>query len=453
VTQALQSTIPLYPYQQQAVERITTTAAPSYLAFEMGLGKTRVALAVAKRKGYRRILVICPAVGRLVWQQEILRVWPDGPPPVIVKSFADIPRLKGDCIGLLSYGLVSASKTGGYDYVDGLKKLGGKFDLTILDEAHALKNATAIRTKGVLGKMLPFLGVVLPMSGTPAPNHAGELFPIIRALWPDTIRLKGGDVMTQFQFEAAFCDVVMKNFGQRQVRVIEGSKNVEQLREKLAPYVIRAKKRDVLTELPPLTFDTLPIQVSGSLSGWTKVIPPGASDQEVLAVLQSKDVHISQLRQATGIAKVPGAVEVIAEALEDSDRKVLVYAHHHAVIDQLFAALAQYSPVKIDGRDNEKARAEAVDLFVNGPNRVFIGQETAAGTSITLVGPKYEVSDVFMVEPSTNPGDNVQAASRIHRIGQPNAVQGWFLTAAGTFDDRVQDILLRRTKDFVDLFH
>lgn len=204
-----------------------------------------------------------------------------------------------------------------------------------------------------------------------------------------------------------------------------------------------------------MTFDTLPIGVSAGLAKWGDFFQgnPNPTDDEVLAVLQKKDEHISRIRQATGLAKVPGAVDAIVEALEDSGRKMLVYAHHHAVIDQLVTALAGYSPVKIDGRDSSSQREKAIKDFVEGSARVFIGQETAAGTSITLVGPKYEVSDVFMVEPSTNPGDNVQAASRIHRIGQPNAVQVWFLTASGTFDDRIQDILMRRTKDFFDLFN
>jgi SWI/SNF-related matrix-associated actin-dependent regulator 1 of chromatin subfamily A len=83
---------------------------------------------------------------------------------------------------------------------------------------------------------------------------------------------------------------------------------------------------------------------------------------------------------------------------------------------------------------------------------VFVGQITAAGSSITLVSPEIDVSDVFFVEASFSPGDNIQAASRIHRIGQKDAVQVWFLHAADTLDDRIADILMRKTKDFHELF-
>ena len=74
---------------------------------------------------------------------------------------------------MLTYGLIS-QKDG--IYAAAIAK-GKPFDLTVLDEASAVKNPGANRTKAILGKMLPKLGYVLPLSGTPAPNHAGELYP------------------------------------------------------------------------------------------------------------------------------------------------------------------------------------------------------------------------------------------------------------------------------------
>jgi SNF2 family DNA or RNA helicase len=453
--------VTLYAFQEDAVRRIMRATEPSYLAFEMGLGKTRMAISVARRRGVKRLLIICPAIGRLVWARELAAEWPKSPPVVLIKTFADVQRLKGDCIAILSYGLVSQSKNGGYDYVAAIKKLSenNPFQMTVLDEAHALKNPAAIRTKSILKRMHPLLGWPLPMSGTPAPNHAGELYPVLRTFWPDCIRMKDGRVMEQHEFEARYCEKVTKSIydpkaqSTRMIETIEGSKNVDELKARMAPFMIRLRKRDALKELPDMKFDIFPVPVSAKLAAWTKLIPPGSSDDEVLGILKGMDAHIASIRQATGVAKVPGCVEAIMEVLDNTHRKVVVFAHHQSVIDQLVLAMAEYSPVKIDGRDSQSKREEAVDAFLTkSANRVFVGQTQAAGTSLTLVGPKFEVSDVFMVEPSTNPGDNVQAASRIHRIGQKSAVQVWFMTANETFDDRVQDILLRRTQDFSDLF-
>jgi SNF2 family DNA or RNA helicase len=84
---------------------------------------------------------------------------------------------------------------------------------------------------------------------------------------------------------------------------------------------------------------------------------------------------------------------------------------------------------------------------------MFIGNIQAAGTGLTLVGPQCLCSDVFFVEASYAVGDNVQAAARVHRIGQKAAVVARFLTAHGTIDDRIQDILARKAGDFAKLFN
>ena len=62
------------------------------------------------------------------------------------------------------------------------------------------------------------------------PNHAGELFPILYALFPDAIRKTDGKVMKQYDFEEAYCQIENKWFSPaRPTRVIVGSKNLEAL--------------------------------------------------------------------------------------------------------------------------------------------------------------------------------------------------------------------------------
>jgi SWI/SNF-related matrix-associated actin-dependent regulator 1 of chromatin subfamily A len=163
--------------------------------------------------------------------------------------------------------------------------------------------------------------------------------------------------------------------------------------------------------------------------------------------------HMPTMRRALGMSKVWGAVEVVSEILDETREKVIVFAHHQSVIDRLMELLAGFAPVKIDGRTSPAERQKSIDTFLDDPRcRVFIGNIQAAGTSITLVGPNCAVSNVVFVESSFSPGDNVQAASRIHRIGQHSAVQVWFLTAAGTYDERIMEIVSRKAKDFHVLF-
>ena len=445
---------PLFPYQEDAIREILLSTA-SYLAFEQGLGKTRVSIEVARRMKARRILVICPATVRLVWEQEIAKWWPDHPPIYVIRGVRDIGKFSGEGVFVISYGLISLSKS--LDYAAAIRKAGTKdpFALTILDEAQAVKNPGAIRTKAILRTMLPVLGRLLPLSGTPAPNHAGELFTILRVLKPEATFFENTTQPMPLQaFEDRYCTVAVKRFGSRQIRVIEGSRNINDLRSKISGFMIRKTKAQVLKDLPPMRFDTIPVAPKGDVSAYDDIINPSMTDEEVLRALKDANAHVMRLRAALGAAKVDGAVEYLQEWFADNPRqKAVVWAHHSSAIQKLTAGLADLKPAVIVGGTAQKDRAAAVNQFLTDNScRVFIGNILAAGTGITLVGPTCPCSDAFFVESSFSVGDNFQAASRIHRVGQKDAVLIRSFVAHGTLDDRIQSILVRKAEEFTQLF-
>jgi SWI/SNF-related matrix-associated actin-dependent regulator of chromatin subfamily A-like protein 1 len=445
----------LYPYQIEAVERIARSDHPTYLADEMGVGKTPTAIAVAKKRKARRLLILCPSVAKLTWQKELRRWWPEMP-VVTINSPGDVAKMRNEGAYILSYALLSQSRSGNFDYTAAVREI-PTMDMSVLDEAHALKNPKSIRTRAVLITLKPVLGWTLPMSGTPTPNHQGELFMVLHALFPETIRKTDGRVMKLYEFEEAYCNIAHKRYGNGpMIRQITGSKNIDQLKAKLRPYFIRRTKKAVLPDLPEMAFDTYPVPVSmgyGPETGQAAFDLGKLSDDELLAKLRQGGEHIMRLRQQIGVAKLQGSIEAITDMLEGCQRKVLVFAHHTSVIDGLMTGLADCHPVRLDGRDGTGTRQRSIETFLTDDRcRVFIGQIQAAGTSITLIGPGMECSDVYFVEADFSPGNNVQAASRIHRIGQHDGVQVWFLTAHGTLDDRIQDILSRKARDFHELF-
>src|SRR5262245_45636420 len=241
----------LFNYQTDAVAEITGKGdVPSDLAYEMGVGKTPIAIAVAKKRKVKRLLVLCPPVGRLTWAKELKRWWPEVNVTVVTQP-KDVLKMDSDGVFVVSYNLLSMSKSGGFDYTQHIK-VARPFEMTVLDEAHNLKNPGAIRTKAVLKTLLPVLGWCLPMSGTPMPNHQGELFPILRTIFPETVKKTDGSLMKLFEFETAYCEIVDRWFNGRHVRTIEGSKNIDVLKGHLAPYFMRKRKKDVLTELPDM---------------------------------------------------------------------------------------------------------------------------------------------------------------------------------------------------------
>jgi len=449
----------LYPYQEAAVRTIGTAPAPTLNAFDPGLGKTRVAIETVKRRGYRRVLVFCPHSVVLVWESEVVKWWP-GHPPVIIARSAVVGS--GEGVYIVSYGLMSEATGNMAAHLADARP----FQATIIDESHYLKNPTSNRSRRIFDLLRSdMLGWTHPMSGTPAPNNAAELWPLLFHLRPDLILSPvTGQPMREGEFKSRYCVVEHFQVGQRMVERITGSKNLPELRARIAPMLLMARKKDVLPELPPIDFTILPVDISPSSLAALRVATPRIAarhtatqrfdqldDDALLAQLQA-GVARSEIHQL-GFAKIPAVIEWVSDFLDsDPGRKLVLWCVHHGVIDAYERLLAQYAPVKFDGRDNLDARRSAIQRFMSGKAKIFVGQIQAGGTGLTLVAKGSPCSDVVFAESSFSPADNFQASCRVHRIGQQDGVLVRMACAAGTLDDRIQEILVRKAKDLAELF-
>lgn len=454
----------LFPHQATGAVRLCNDK-PTYLAFDMGTGKTRTFIEAARGRGDRRVLVLCPATALLVWKREIA-LWHPGARAVVVKKKQDFDY--NATYFLVSHGLMSQANSP----VARAIVTGPDFNMTAIDEAHAF-NAPASNRVIALRLASPKLGHIVPLSGTPMKNHAGDLYTLLQICWP--LRTQTGAYMTRTQFEDQFCKVTHRRFGSGpMVRVIEGSKNMDVLRKLVAPFYMRVRKEDVMKDLPPILWDTVPVPLDTSMmsaadvekmrvmvsEGMASMPPTGQgyiSDDAALTALSraGSGGTLMELRRMLGAAKLRGSTDYIVDMLENlpPERKIVVFAHHAHVIAALHRHLGEYSPAVITGQTSAPEREAAVDKFLADPRcRVFIGNIQAAGTAITLIGPKNKCSDVVFVESSWTPMDNAQAACRIHRIGQHDGVTARMLTAAGTIDDLIGDLLVRKARDFTQLF-
>jgi SWI/SNF-related matrix-associated actin-dependent regulator 1 of chromatin subfamily A len=402
----------------------------------------------------KRILILCPASAKLVWKHEI-GLWAPGYTFVIVNTAADLK--KPAHFFIVSHGLMSQANGA----IPAALCLGAPFDMTAIDEAQAF-NAPANNRVNALRRAAPRLGDITPLSGTPMKNHAGELYTLLSICWPDGIK------MPRHEYEEKFCKVTHRRFGSGpMVKIIEGSKNLDVLKKLIAPFMLRVRKDEVLKDLPPILWDAVPVVLdfaampSEDLARLDKAVnrqsATGTPEEDLTHALRriTDDASLMSLRRMLGLAKLRGATEYIIDMLDSlpDDRKVLVFAHHLEVIAALATHFGEYSPAVLTGKSTPREREEAVDKFLTDPRcRVFVGNIQAAGTAITLVGPKCKCSDVVFVESSWTPMDNAQAACRVHRIGQHDGVVARMLSAAGTIDDLVNGLLVRKARDFTQLF-
>jgi SNF2 family DNA or RNA helicase len=446
----------LFAHQTAGALRIVA-GVPTYLGFDMGIGKTRTFLEAVKLRKAKRVLVICPASAVLVWKREIT-LWHVEATFVVVRHLADLNR--SATYYIVSHGLMS-QRDGA---IPAALATGKPFELTALDEAHAFNASDTNRVKA-LRRAAPKLGQIVPLSGTPMRNHAGDLYTLLSLCWSQNIK------MTRAEYEEKFCRVTHKTFGgSRMIRVIEGSKNLDVLKKIIAPFMMRVRKEDVFDDLPAILWDTVPVPLDpahlseADREMLERTVTKAVADMGTTAGLDvltaalgrmASSVALMSVRRMLGIAKLRGATEYIVDMLDNlpENRKVLVFAHHAHVIAALARHLGEYSPASIVGNTPHYERERQVDKFLNDPQcRVFVGNIQAAGTAITLVGPKCKCSDVVFVESSWTPMDNAQAACRVHRIGQKDGVVARMLSAAGTVDDLINDLLVRKAREFTQLF-
>jgi SWI/SNF-related matrix-associated actin-dependent regulator of chromatin subfamily A-like protein 1 len=455
------------PYQRHGVKwlvrQLQSDMRAVLLCDDPGLGKTLQTLLAADALGVQRMLVVSPAGARRVWRAEIQRWFPAWAHRIVILEPGNYAPLRDvdrpDAIVLVAYDTLGNTGT---HWAASLTAR--SWDLLVIDEAHFLKNQSH-RTRALYGEKGSHAGLqakatrVILLTGTPTPNHAGELYQHCRALWPDVLRrpLEPAALMSEAEFQDRFTVYKTTRWG----RQVTGSSNTAMLRARMRPHVLHRSKATVLPELPPLVTQDIPLaraasvidsQLSPSSRHYAQRLG-GLNDDELLAQLQAVSpedkLPLASLRRQLGELKIEAAVDWILERLDCGTRKILVFAWHTHVCHHLARRLAEYEPVTITGDTASATREIAIHRFqTRASTRVFVGQMIAAGTAITLTA----ASEVAIVEPSWVPGDNLQAIGRAHRLGQHDSVLASFLYLPGTLDQRIMHIFRRKARETKTLF-
>lgn len=448
----------LREYQIESVHWLAATALNRLLVLDPGLGKTAAAIRAAYELGANNVLVACPAVARAVWEAELELWWPLQPRPdlLVIKpgvepGAVEVPRPGWTVI---AYSHLSRADD---PWVALLANL--DWDVLIIDECQYLKGGETVRTHAVYGRRFDRAPGTLThnatrvwlLSGTPAPNHAGELFAHIRALFPSVLPPM---VKSEIQFQDRYCAVRDTTQGRR----IIGSnlQTITELRQRLRPHVMRRRRKDVAKDLPPLDFHDTPLAVEDTTHQSVQVrqlkqLADNKGDDVLIGALQSYEVNLATVRHQLGVLKAAPAVEFCEDLLNQlphRQRKLVVFAHHRAVINALVTGLIDWNPVVIEGATRPSERESAQQRFQEDPKvGVLVGQIQAAGISITLTAAHTAV----FVECSWVPSDNLQAALRIHRIGQVNPCTVHFLYVPRSLDLRIMRAFRRKAQELAKL--
>jgi len=441
------------PFQRAGIAYALSREA-TLIGDEMGLGKTIQAIGVINASPEaERILVICPASLRLNWKQE-LEKWMVTPKSVGIAQGNTFPDVD---VCVINYDIL-------HKHSDALRDQ--TWDLMVVDEVHYLKNPKARRTKQVFGgyETSPIQSSRrLFLTGTPMVNRPVELYPILRSIDRD----EWGNWKA---FVLRYCDAFETKYGWD----VSGSSHLGELQERLrSTCMVRRLKTDVLKDLPPKRRQIIELPADGMrdtvrleqtvkeewedkvahLKVQVELSKASESRQEYEnSVNNLQDAHkiafteMAKARHAVALAKVPAVVNRLADVL-DADEKVVVFAHHHDVIDTIMDQIPDGMGVKLDGRDSMKKRDTAVKTFQDDHRiRVFVGGIKAAGVGLTLTSS----SHVIFAELDWVPGVLSQAEDRCHRLGQVKPVLIQHLVVEGSIDALMAHTIVKK-QEVLDL--
>lgn len=422
----------LRDFQNAGVEEMFCRKGFNLLADEQGLGKTVQALEFAKcvlegSKEPRKILVIAPSSLKINWEREAKK-FDD-------KSIFKIQILRGTKaliedaatnLVIVNYDLLSS----GIIFSE-LERYNA--DLVVGDEIHLTKSPKAIRSQRAFS-IAKTAKKFVALSGTPIPNRPIEIFPLLKTFCPEAL----GPYADQRRFEYHFCAGFQDKWGFNN----SGASNLEELGERLrATCMTRRLKKDTIgnNKLPPqiLAFEA---------DAATKALTLKEHELAAEFLKKNKEIpnigEIAEIRQELAMRKLPLAIQFVKDLLL-SNNKVVVFAHHRAVIAELLSNFAENSVVVMGGL-SEKQKQNAVDSFQNDQSvEVFIGQVQAAGVGLTLTA----ANQVVFVESAWSPGDIDQCIDRCDRIGQTKWVQARFLVIEDSLEEHMLKVAFDKAKN------
>ena len=369
------------------------------LGDEMGLGKTIQAIATMHHlhhEGHRYFLVICPASVLLNWKREVNKLTDMQAYILHGESFGDYENWKSDGgIAIINY--------------EGLDKIifdkDFPLDMVVVDEAHFVKNKDAQRTRHTI-RIIEQAEYALYMTGTAIENNVDEMCYLIECLNPSVANeIKGMKYLAK----------------------------ADLFRKKIAPVYLRRKRADVLMELPELTIhDEWCMMNDVEINSYRKAVESGN-------FMAMRRVFWNSLNST----KAERMVELCLQALSEG-RKVVIFSYFLDTLSFVSDILLGKALPVISGKLSLEKRQDILCQFEKPIARVLPIQIHAGGIGLNIQTAEI----VILCEPQLKPSDEMQAISRIYRMGQVHHVFVYRLLSADTIDET----LVKRLHDKQKIF-
>lgn len=408
------------------------------LADDMGLGKTLEVISVLlDDETEAPSLIVCPKSLCYNWKNEFM-IWAKDKPLEVVNVIGSIPE-RADIIKNIDNNK-KVIYISSYDSLRNDVELYNdvKFEYMILDEAQSIKNHSTMKAKSV--KLINSKNRFV-LTGTPIENTVVDLWSIFDFLMPDYL---GTYNVFKTKYEKA---------------VVEGTSEeiVQKLTKKIAPFVLRRTKKEVLKDLPEkvetiqiatMEKDQRKLYDAQLLRTREILLNPNNNKIQVLSCLtRLRQLCVDPRLFIDDYTGSSAKIDLVMELLNDyfsTGHKVIIFSQFTTSFELFKKRFKEkgYKWFELTGKTDAEDRIRMANEFndENNDTNVFLVSLKAGGTGLNLVGADI----VIHLDPWWNYAVENQATDRAHRIGQKRSVQVIKVICENSIEQKV--IELQRIK-------
>jgi SNF2 family DNA or RNA helicase len=386
----------------------------------------------------RPALVVLPTSLISNWQAEAARV-----APALRVLTLQGPDRAQDFARIAQHDLVFTTYPLLWRDIDALR--GQPWHVLVLDEAQMVKNA-ASRAATALRRLESRHR--LCVTGTPLENHLGELWAQFDFLMPGFL----GDARS------------FMRLWRKPIESNGETLRAQLLAQRVRPFILRRRKQDVATELPPKTEVIRRVPLQGQQRALYESVRV-AADEQVRRVLKRQHFAGAQIAILDALLKLrqvccdpwllkgrktPPTMERAKMALlrgmlpelVDEGRRVLVFSQFTEMLALVQAELVALGlpHLVLTGDTPVRSRGAVVRQFQAGAVPIMLLSLKAGGVGLNLTA----ADTVIHLDPWWNPAVEEQATARAHRIGQHLPVFVYKLVVEGSIEERMLALQARK---------
>lgn len=444
----------LYEFQENTVNDLAPLPGAGYY-MDTGIGKTPTSIVAALYKlrvgEVEHVVCLMPPILTVNWARNIAKI-----PGVTYVEYKGTPKkraaidLDANFI-LMGYQIFKRD----YDYL--VEKIGGRKIAIICDEAQALKNVASQTFKSV--RDFALTNHILLLTGTPL-SDPEDVYAYTRLVAPSVYR-------NLHQFHNIH--VLKRDFFDKPCEWA----NLDLLRENLMVNSVRILKRDVLKDLPPVTYE----EMNYDLAPKHLALYNELAEQQ-LKLLPSGDKI--DLTQATALFHALGQIpanaehfsggevestilDVIDELMDElGDKKLVIFTTYKMTTKRVTDHCQKYGAVSIWSAISPAQKQKNIDTFVQDAQcRMIVMNWQAGGAGIDNL--QHVCADMLFLELPFKASHFHQAVARLDRSGQQLPVNVRIAIAEKTAqwgvyqmvleNDSLINCCVRGMKDLKDVIH